>query len=469
MKRAALTSAFALPTALVIALLVACQAPVAESPATEEIPTVPKTVTLTGTVTSTGSQELSMAEAHLRDTTSMTHSESVQVEADGSFTLEVPTDHFFELWATAADHETAEIPLILEGEDQVEIHVALKPTDVPGELEGPEVSTTSTSIQEAMELVREVDASTDEFMRLYMAARESGKSLEELEQDRVELMADALDMALSLTDNKLAPAALRSYAAARFLGLLDGHPSYSDDIRERVLMQLPVDSIHWALAPHFARSLDPEQDADLILALRTKNPNPLVRGNALVRLIENAKETGNKEDWNRLYDELQEEYGDFRRLTRPLEDLNPNKRLKIGLPVPEFEVTLLDGREVSNESFKGSYLFLDFWATWCIPCIAEIPEIERAWAAHKDKNFQILSLSFDPSIEKIQPFRKEKYAMPWLHTFVEGGFTSELAESFGVYSIPEPVLIDPDGMIVATDETLRGEDLYKTITAHLQK
>ncbi len=560
-KRAVLIRA--VPYALVIAVLVACQAPVAENPAMEGAPTV----TLTGTITSAGGHELVLSHAHLHDMASMTHSESVRVGADGSFTLEIPTDRFFELRATAVDHEMAEIPLILDGESQVEIHVALEPTEfveeleevriagpwgeegeeetitleklgdgtyrrvvegleghdqmryqvlgvtadkravngtasdgfeydgggdyyssggdyysvvnvtegraeitfepaaLPTPVEGPEISTASAAIRGAIELVREVRESADEFRLLSLAAKESGERLEQLDQDRVELMANAVDIALALTDDELAPAALRSYAAASFLSLAADCP---DDVRERALAHLPVDSIYWVVAPDFASSLEVEKDADLILALRAENPSSLVRGSALVRLIEAAKEADNEEEWNRLYDELQEEYGDVRGLAYPLAELNPDKPVKIGRPVPEFKVTLLDGREVSKESFESSYVLLDFWATWCAPCIAEMPKIEKTWAVHKGDDFQILSLSFDESLEDIQPFRDEKYAMPWLHAFVEGGFTSELAQAFGVHTIPELILVDPDGVVVATDATLRGEELQTTITAHLE-
>ena len=566
----------AVPAALMIAVLTACQAPVAE----DSVPGSPSVVTLTGKITSAGGHQLLLSHAHLHDMTSMTHETSVQVEADGSFALEVPTDRFFELRATAVDHEMSEIPLILEGESRVEIQVALKPTkfvepfeevrmtghwgqegkektvaleklddgtyrhlleglegrdhvryqllgiaadgravngnssgtssdgfeydgggdfytaggdyyslapvtegraeiifdpaSLPPPAEGPRVSTTSASIQGVMELVREIGDSTDELKLLYSAAKASGVPIETLEQERAELMADAVEIARALTDDEQAPAVLRSYAAARFLGLAE----HAKDTRKRALAHLPASSIYWVVAPDFPRSLmmkeetaeedTVEEDAELISALRTENPSPLVRGSALARLTELAKEAGDTEEWAHLYTELQTKYGHIRGLAYPLEVLNPNKPIKTGLPVPELKLTLLNGHEVSKETLKGSYVLLDFWATWCAPCVAKMPEVERTWAAHKDKSFQILSISFDSSREDILPFRAKRFAMPWLHAHVENGFESELAEAFGVQSIPQPVLMDPDGIVVATEETLGRKNLYATITAHLE-
>ena len=94
--------------------------------------------------------------------------------------------------------------------------------------------------------------------------------------------------------------------------------------------------------------------------------------------------------------------------------------------------------------------------------------MHAAWAKFKGKPFDILSLSFDRKVEHIAPFRAEPATpMPWKHAFIEGGFQNPLSEAYGVKGIPKPVLIGPDGRIVASGSDLRGENLVKTLAKFL--
>ena len=66
----------------------------------------------------------------------------------------------------------------------------------------------------------------------------------------------------------------------------------------------------------------------------------------------------------------------------------------------------------------GKVFLLDFWATWCIPCVAEIPNFQKVYKNFKDKGFEIISVSFDSNLGIINQFRKKKYSMPWFNTIV---------------------------------------------------
>jgi thiol-disulfide isomerase/thioredoxin len=107
---------------------------------------------------------------------------------------------------------------------------------------------------------------------------------------------------------------------------------------------------------------------------------------------------------------------------------------------------------------------LDFWATWCGPCITEMPYLHAAYEDWRDAGFTILSLSFDLAPEDVENFRAEgDWPMPWLHTYVEDGADSDLAEELDVVNIPRAILIGRDGTILATNEALRGEKLELTL------
>lgn len=149
-----------------------------------------------------------------------------------------------------------------------------------------------------------------------------------------------------------------------------------------------------------------------------------------------------------------------------------NQTIIKGEQVPTFSVASLDNSDVvyTNESLKSKVYLMDFWAVWCVPCIAEMPNLHNAYEKFKDKNFEILSLSFDQKPEAVVKFRNKKWKMPWLHTFVENGYESEIAKTFKVWGIPKLILVDGStNTIFATDGELKGEKLEKTLGSVLGK
>ncbi len=146
-------------------------------------------------------------------------------------------------------------------------------------------------------------------------------------------------------------------------------------------------------------------------------------------------------------------------------ELDPSRRIRAGARLPDFHFKLLDDSTatVSPESLRGKWVFIDLWATWCGPCISELPVITQAWEQYKSKNIEILSISFDADPTKVILFRKGRFAMPWKHVFSPGGFKSEAAEIFEVYGIPKPILVSPDGIITHVSNDLRGTALLDTL------
>jgi peroxiredoxin len=132
--------------------------------------------------------------------------------------------------------------------------------------------------------------------------------------------------------------------------------------------------------------------------------------------------------------------------------------LAVGKPFPAINVTDLNGKPFTLESLKGKAVLIDFWATWCGPCIAELPHVQAAYEKYREKGFEILGVSLDRDRAKLDEFLT-KNKLPWTHYFDEEG---ALAQEFGINAIPATFLVDKEGKIVAKD--LRGDALEKELT-----
>ena len=145
---------------------------------------------------------------------------------------------------------------------------------------------------------------------------------------------------------------------------------------------------------------------------------------------------------------------------QPAPGMNP--REWIGKPALDFHVTDLNGEALSLEQYRGQVVLLDFWATWCPPCIAEIPNLKKTYEKYKDQKFQIVGISLDRSKEPLEAYI-QKENLTWLHYWDNIGKVSNL---YKVQAIPSTFLIDGEGVIRKTN--LRGYRL-ETAVAELVK
>ncbi len=166
-----------------------------------------------------------------------------------------------------------------------------------------------------------------------------------------------------------------------------------------------------------------------------------------------------------LYKFLIDRYPDSWSAKRAKYEWDENRNIQLDKMIPDFKLASLDDPNyvITPETLKGKYVLIDLWATWCGPCIGELPHLEKAYQKFKDKNFDILSISFDRNPEIVKKFRSGKWSMPWLHAFAEGAFDGEIGQKFEVIGIPKPILIDPQGKIIALESDLRGKTLELTL------
>ncbi len=144
---------------------------------------------------------------------------------------------------------------------------------------------------------------------------------------------------------------------------------------------------------------------------------------------------------------------------------------RVGNRLPAFKLQNLDkpSETLTPATFKGKYLLLDFWATWCGPCKGELPFVHKAYAKFHPAGLEMLSISWDKKAEDIVKFRKDPaHPMPWRHAFPQGKLAEELNNTFQVRGIPHVLLIGPDGKILETVENLRGEKLEETLRKYMK-
>jgi len=142
------------------------------------------------------------------------------------------------------------------------------------------------------------------------------------------------------------------------------------------------------------------------------------------------------------------------------------ENLAEGSKFPDFDVKDTAGKPLSIASLKGKVVLVDFWATWCPPCRAEVPNVVKTYEKYHPKGFEIIGVSLDQDQTRLTNFTKQQ-KMTWQQYFDGKGWGNKLATKYGVQSIPATFLLDGEGKIIAKD--LRGEDLDQAVSKALAK
>lgn len=297
-------------------------------------------------------------------------------------------------------------------------------------------------------------------------ARQSGNQIKELKLlDEIETFRSEL----AININREKKTSLRE-----LLVLLLAMPIPQQNLNSTYLKLiqsiLPTQSQIWSLDATTAGYIHCQNDS-LFTSFLHLHPNRLTQAKVITYAAFHAS---NAEKSRSLVNLLKEQYSDSTiiqsdyMIGKALQQFGGNSVIQKGKTVPSFEIRTLDQHQISSKNLLGKYYLIDFWATWCSPCIRELPNLHQLHEKFKDK-LTIISISFDQSPTEITSFQKNKWKMPWVHAHLENGFNNPLAQTFQVAMIPRALLIDSNGVILAADGELRGQQLETTIQKYLLK
>jgi peroxiredoxin len=218
-----------------------------------------------------------------------------------------------------------------------------------------------------------------------------------------------------------------------------------------------------AIANQMRPALMRETEGLVNFILKFANDNP--KSLASFYAINSLNPSDYEKEFIAYSDKIKSNFNDNAAVTEFLVRMAKLKTVQIGQVAPAFTIKTVDGKTASLADFKGKYVLLDFWASWCMPCRQENPNVVKAYNKYKNRNFTIFSVSLDKDpVAWKQAIAADN--LTWTHAGELSDFEGPTVRLYQVEAIPSSFLVDPAGKIIA--KNLRGEQLDAFLDNNLQ-
>ena len=391
-------------------------------------------------------------------------------DTDGRYTFALREPGGYALTARGQRHETIEVPLVLTSRQPVQLNIGLTASDAEDD-QLPEVTSQPVTVGEIVAIYLDVQARSRRISRMFERKRSqiivTEKHLTLLDQERTRI--------LERIETESQPL-LRQWLLLRFFDELILLEQYQHLALE-TLQTVPPTSPLWTFEAWFtfgasnlitviSRNADsPEEVTEYVQRVIDDHPDPEVRAQFLDVGLYAADRAGDEEIKWRYYNQLQTEHRRTENAIGARRDFDEMRKVQVGKPIPNFSFVSLNDRNLfyTNRRLLGTTYLIDFWGTWCAPCIREIPEIQDAYDKYHEAGFQILSVAMQDEKEAIEAFRRDRYSMPWMHTLVGDFRNNAVKAAFEINGYPRPILVNGEGKIIAVDDELRDGKLLEAL------
>ncbi|MDZ7657786.1 TlpA disulfide reductase family protein [Fodinibius sp.] len=236
---------------------------------------------------------------------------------------------------------------------------------------------------------------------------------------------------------------------------------------DKAMTQLDYDSKIWRqiIIPisngyHLSDQKTRKDYIDLLEKLKTNLVDPESKSEVLFALARHYNTKNNNKKVIELAREMIEINANDFYVEKALGFQHEAESLGIGVQAPNFRAKTIQGNKISLSDQKGKIVVLEFWATWCGPCMPDIPHLKSINSNYSENDVQIIGVSLDTDSEKLNRFVKER-EINWPQILQSQRWDDEITQMYNVYVIPKSFVIGRDGKIVA--KNIRGEELEKEI------